>query len=131
MTEPTLAQTAQDLRDEVAGLHDAMNVLVRRSRRLRRMVIVTVISLTLDAALTVATGVVVHSLQRQGDQIQAQQAQTTATRHKVLCPLYTLLITATADPSRRSQLAPDKRPAYDQAVMVIRQGADALNCASP
>lgn len=108
-----------------------MDTLVARSRRLRKVVLVTIFSVVLDLALSVTLGVVVLSVRGQGDQIQAQQSQTAATRHKVLCPLYTVLLAAIDPAQRPPGLPPEKVAVYDRGYLVIKQGYDALDCSRP
>lgn len=129
-----LARTAEALTGSVTELHDAVHRLNRRTARHKVAITLAIIGVLLDIALSVAVVVVLHSQQAVNDQIRAQQQQLAATqeqaeatRARVLCPLYQVFL-ASADPQRRAALPEDKRPAYDHAVQVIREGAEVLAC---
>lgn len=140
----SLARVATELTGEVVSIHEAMDKLVVKSnrldqttKRLRRVIWWTVISVFLDITLSVVLAFALFSqsattdqLRNAQNQIQAQQAQTAKTRHKVLCPLYQVLLAA-SDPAVAAKIPPDRRDMFDRAFVVIKQGYDSLDCSKP
>lgn len=137
-----LAARAEKLQATVTDLVDAVDSLGTRQRRTNRIVIYTVTCMVLTLILVVVVGALyfgqrntTEQLRATTERVQAQQRQITAaqgqvenTRRRVLCPLYVSFLSFQS-PERRAELPPEQRPAYDQAFVVIRQGADTLRCA--
>lgn len=131
-----LQQTAVRLLEEVEGLAaesgTQLDYLAKRTRSNRRMIRAVAVSLAVDLALSGAlcwTALQTRSNERATAAVtrRLDVAQTT-TRQRTLCPLYTLLLAGDTPAARAA--APD--PAvFDHTVQVIRQGYDALKCATP
>lgn len=119
---------------EAAEARAAANLKTENAAR-RRSQRRTWVTVLLDVALSLVSLVLWHAqadtnhrLQeslRQNYMTQAQQAET---RVRVLCPLYTLLLASTADPTKRAALPAAQRVQYDASVKVIKDGYTALGC---
>lgn len=77
-----------------------------------------------NAHLKAATAQIQESLQQNYSTAQ-QQAET---RTRVLCPLYTVLLAATLNPSPRVADTPAQRAQFETAVGTIRAGYATLGC---
>ena len=130
-----LAEQAQEVAQAYAKLaKDNGRELVslrKRDRWNRRVIWSLAGSLGLDLILSAVLVVLslhsasnTHRLNALTTRLDISQ---TTTRRNSLCPLYTLLKSAETPGARAA--APDKA-AYDHAVMVIRDGYQALGCAA-
>lgn len=130
-----LAEQAQEVAQAYAKLaKDNGRELVslrRRARANRRLIWTVSVSLALDLCVTSGLAWSLNRGAANTDRLNALTTRLdisqTTTRRNSLCPLYTLLKSAETPGARAA--APDKA-AYDHAVMVIRDGYQALGCAA-
>ena len=130
-----LSGKADELMDQVSamssGTSDSLVRLSRVARVNRRFIIALIVSLTMDAALTILLAFGFAGLNHTSDQInkvthRLDVAQTVQ-RQKALCPLYSLFLAAKSPQARDAN--PQGPAAYDHAFSVIEDGYKALNCA--
>lgn len=117
------------------GLQAAVETLTKRMRSTRRRTAVTAIGLLLDVGLTIALATVLSGqadTNRQLRQSVAQnyitQQEQQATRVRVLCPLYTVLLASATDPNRATAMTPAQHAQVAAAIQVVRDGYAALGC---
>lgn len=141
--EPTVQEVVDSLRGDIAKFSEAVTKLAntvvdnvdqvaRYGRRTRRMTRVIAVSVAVDILLSVVltlVGARLHTVQTHQSETQtalARVEQTTST--EVLCPLYGLIV---------SGYHPELRPAgparveYVKDYMIILRGYRALGCAPP
>lgn len=127
---PKLIATAQSVVAEVQALRG--DLASRRSlRRAWRIVAFDVLLSLISLGLWYSQVQTNHRLQDSLHQNYITAQQQALTRVKVLCPLYTVLLAASADPTRRAQLPPSQWPRYDAAVKTIETGYATLGCQPP
>lgn len=103
--------------------------LAKRARTNRMLILVTIFSVLIDFALSIAMIFVMIAMQHNTDRIDAltQRLDTAQTvqRQKALCPLYQIFLDSKSAAGRAAAPDPEK---YDHAFVVIKQGYDALEC---
>jgi hypothetical protein len=130
-----VSDSAGSLVGEVAALREQLAVTEGRRRRGAYALWLVSAGFALDIALTITMAFVVAGLVHTNQAVQQSLAQdyVTAqeqaeTRVRVLCPLYEVLLAATASPSPQSQTTPAARAQYLAAVKTIKDGYTALGC---
>jgi hypothetical protein len=121
-----------------ASLQASVDTLAQRLRTTRRRTVITAIGLLLDVALTIALATVLSGQADTNRRVRESLAQNyitaqqqAATRIKVLCPLYTVLLASSADPARLAAMTPAQRAQLAASVKVIRDGYTTLGCLPP
>lgn len=106
------------LQNAIVALTESVGLLLRRDRVTRRLAVVAV-------AAVVSVLAVVGITAKVWTTTYVTQKEQTQTRTRVLCPLYTLMVSS-VDPAKKAALT----PAQVRALQVIQDGYDALECKS-
>ena len=130
VVESNNASTAEN----TAYLKLKIAALGRSDSRKGKNIRVLALTLALDLAVTSLGLFVWHNQAETNRKIQQSlrstyitQQDQQATRIRVLCPLYTLLL-ASVDPKARAVMPPAQQVMYDHTVRVIRDGYGTLGC---
>lgn len=110
----------------------------KRDKRWRKLTAAVSVGLLLDLAITIVLTTVVNDqadTNRKLKQALAQNYTTSQqqlqTRTDFLCPLYQLLIAATDDPSRQTDLTPAQRDITDKVSQSLHKQYNKLKCPDP
>lgn len=133
-----VSDSAGFLVEELKALRTQLAVTEQRRRRGAFALVVVSMGFALDIALTVTMTLVViglvhtnHSVQQSLAQNYVTASQQAQTRVRVLCPLYEVLLAASAVPPPPSQATAASRDQYAKAVKTIRDGYTTLGCQPP
>ncbi len=128
----------EELVAEATALKEVVGDLTTALTRQRFFSFATAAALFLDVILTVVLATVLNGQASTNRQIKeslrqnyATSQQQAQTRVKVLCPLYTVLLTSAADPARRAGLSVAGQKQFDASVQTIKDGYATLGCQPP
>ncbi len=128
----------EELVAEATALKEVVEDLTTALTRQRFFTFATAAALFLDVILTVVLATVLNGQASTNRQIKeslrqnyATSQQQAQTREKVLCPLYTVLLTSAADPARRAGLSTAGQKQFDASVQTIKDGYATLGCQPP
>lgn len=133
----TVSQYTGLLEENTAYLKRKVRLLERADRRRKLAIKVAFATIAADLVAT-AIGLVVLHLQAETNHkireslrvdyiTQQQQAET---RVKVLCPLYSFVLSL-ARPEVRASLPPDRQKIYDGEIKIFHDGYITLKCTPP
>lgn len=124
--EALVTQQVTEMNATVAQLASLTTELTQRQegqlRRLRKLLLWTVLGLVLDLLLTVLGAVLVKQTQDNTHAIDTVQSRTST---QALCPLYDLFLRSY---NPNNAIAKQDPVAYDKNFEVIEKGAAALQC---
>lgn len=127
-----LEKAVLTLTDRVTITEDTQRTLAKTQQRQTRNQRLLTLSLVIDLALSVFA---LFLLDRVADNSARLDEVQQRTSNEVLCPLYVLFIgsiesgdSAAADANRDGKVTAKEQAAYTDAITVIRDGYDALDC---
>jgi len=113
-----------------AGLQSSVDTLAKRLRANRRGVALAIAVVIVLGAVVIDQVVINRRVRESLAQNYVTAQQQVATRTKVLCPLYTALLAATAT-APADPMTPAQKAQHDAAVKIVRDGYIALGCLPP
>jgi Mn2+/Fe2+ NRAMP family transporter len=123
------------VKENTAYLKTKIEALGRADARRKKAIRLLFVAIGFDLALTAVVGFLLHGQAVTNDRIReslrqnyATTQQQAITRVRVLCPLYSVLLAAAADPARAQTLTAAQKATYEKNVQVIRDGYTTLGC---
>ena len=133
----TVEQYTGLLQENTAYLKRKVRLLEQADRRRKVAIRVAFATIAADLIVTIIGLVVLHAQAETSHKIRetlranyVTQQQQAETRFKVLCPLYSFVLSL-AKPDVRASLPPDQQKIFDEEIRVFHDGYITLKCTPP